>query len=278
MTVKIVTDSTSDIPPSLAEELGITVVPLNVHFGTDVFKDGIDIKPDEFYGKLVSSSRLPTTSQPSVGDFLSIYDELGKEHKEIVSIHISGKLSGTLNSATQAKEQYSGDARIEAIDSKHGSIGLAMVALAAYKAASDGLGLDDVIKEIQSAINEVEFFALVDTLEYLEKGGRIGKAQAFMGSMLKIKPILTVRDGEVFPLEKIRSRNKGIDRICELVKSCLPVSGMCVAYTTTPDDAKDLSDRLQELIPNEKIILSQVGPVVGTHSGPGVLAVALRKG
>ena len=218
MTVKIVTDSTSDIPPSLAEELGITVVPLNVHFGTDVFKDGIDIKPDEFYGKLVSSSRLPTTSQPSVGDFLSIYDELGKEHKEIVSIHISGKLSGTLKSATQAKAQYSGDARIEAIDSKHGSIGLAMVALAAYKAASDGLGLDDVIKEIQSAINEVEFFAMVDTLEYLEKGGRIGKAQAFMGSMLKIKPILTVRDGEVFPLEKIRSRNKGIDRICELVK------------------------------------------------------------
>ena len=278
MAVKIVTDSTSDLPASLAHDLGITIVPLNVHFGTDTFLDGIDIKPDEFYGKLVSSSQLPTTSQPSVGDFLSIYEELGVNNKEIISIHISGKLSGTLNSANQAKEQYGGDARIETIDSRHGSIGLAMVALAASKAAQNGLALDDVIREVESAIGEVEFFALVDTLEYLQKGGRIGKAQAFMGSVLKIKPILTVRDGEVFPLEKIRSRGKGIDRLCELVQACTPLSAMSVAYTTTRDDAESLVGRLKEFLPNGDIILSQVGPVVGTHSGPGVLAVALRKG
>ena len=197
MAVKVVTDSTADLPPALAKELGITVAPLNVNFGTEVCRDGVEILPDEFYRRLVTEPRLPTTSHPTVGDFLQSYQELGQTTNEIVSIHIYTKLSGTLNSANQAREQYQGDCRIEVVDSLQGSIGLGMVAIAANQAAQRGASIDEVVKETQSAIPRVQFFGLLDTIEYLMNGGRIGKAQGFAGSLLRIKPILVVRDGEV---------------------------------------------------------------------------------
>ena len=199
MTVKVITDSTADLPPALAEELGITVVPLNVHFGTEVYRDGVEITADEFYRRLVTASRLPTTSQPTPGDFLSAYDEMGQTTDEILSVHVSAKLSGTMNSATQAREEYGGACRIEIIDSLQGSMGLGMLAIAAAEAARRGDSLDDVVTETRAAIPKVGFIGLLDTLEYLEKGGRIGKAQAFMGSLLRIKPLLTIRDGEAHP-------------------------------------------------------------------------------
>ena len=277
MTVKVITDSTADLPPALAEELGITVVPLNVHFGTEVYRDGVEITADEFYRRLVTASRLPTTSQPTPGDFLSAYDEMGQTTDEIISVHISAKLSGTMNSATQALEEYAGSSRIEIVDSMQGSMGLGVVAIAAAEAASRGGGLDDVVAETRAAIPKVGFMGLVDTLEYLEKGGRIGKAQAFVGSLLRIKPLLTIRDGEAHPLERARTRAKGVDRMCELVQAEMPLKDLAVVYTTTPDEARALAQRLQSFLPQGEVILSQVGPVVGTYLGPGVLGVAFRK-
>ena len=277
MTVKVITDSTADLPPALAEELGITVVPLNVHFGTEVYRDGVEITADEFYRRLVTASRLPTTSQPTPGDFLSAYDEMGQTTDEIISVHISAKLSGTMNSATQAREEYGGESRIEIIDSLQGSMGLGMLAIAAAEAARRGGSLDDVVTETRAAIPKVGFMGLVDTLEYLEKGGRIGKAQAFMGSLLRIKPLLTIRDGEAHPLERARTRAKGVDRMCELVQAEMPLKDLAVVYTTTPDEARALAQRLQSFLPQGEVILSQVGPVVGTYLGPGVLGVAFRK-
>ena len=277
MTVKVITDSTADLPPALAEELGITVVPLNVHFGTEVYRDGVEITADEFYRRLVTASRLPTTSQPTPGDFLSAYDEMGQTTDEILSVHISAKLSGTMNSATQAREEYGGECRIEIIDSLQGSMGLGMLAIAAAEAARRGDSLDDVVTETRAAIPKVGFIGLLDTLEYLEKGGRIGKAQAFVGSLLRIKPLLTIRDGEAHPLERARTRAKGVDRMCELVQAEMPLKDLAVVYTTTPDEARALGQRLQSYLPQGEVILSQVGPVVGTYLGPGVLGVAFRK-
>ena len=277
MTVKVITDSTADLPPALAEELGITVVPLNVHFGTEVYRDGVEITADEFYRRLVTASRLPTTSQPTPGDFLSAYDEMGQTTDEILSVHVSAKLSGTMNSATQAREEYGGACRIEIIDSLQGSMGLGMLAIAAAEAARRGDSLDDVVTETRAAIPKVGFIGLLDTLEYLEKGGRIGKAQAFMGSLLRIKPLLTIRDGEAHPLERARTRAKGVDRMCELVQAEMPLKDLAVVYTTTPDEALALAQRLQSHLPQGEVILSQVGPVVGTYLGPGVLGVAFRK-
>ena len=277
MTVRVITDSTADLPPALAEELGITVVPLNVHFGTEVYRDGVEITADEFYRRLVIASRLPTTSQPTPGDFLSAYDEMGQTTDEILSVHISAKLSGTMNSATQALEEYGGECRIEIIDSSQGSMGLGMLAIAAAEAARRGDNLDDVVTETRATIPKVGFIGLLDTLEYLEKGGRIGKAQAFMGSLLRIKPLLTIRDGEAHPLERARTRAKGVDRMCELVQEQMPLKDLAVVYTTTPDEALALAQRLQSYLPQGEVILSQVGPVVGTYLGPGVLGVALRK-
>ena len=276
MTVKIVTDSTADLPPDLAESLGISVIPLNVHFGTDVFKDGIDIKPDEFYQRLTSGAQLPTTSQPNVGEFLSLYNDLAKSNEEIVSVHISDKLSGTLNSARQAKDQYEGSTRIETVDSKHGSMGLGLIAVRASKVAKNGGSVDDVVNAINQSIDSVKFFALLDTLEYLQKGGRIGKARAFMGNLLKLKPILSTKEGEVFPFERARSRTKGVDRIFSLVQEGLPVSDLAVFYSTTKSEAEDLAARLNPFISSGEIIMSQIGPVVGTHAGPGVLGVAFN--
>ena len=277
MAIKIVIDSTADMPSALVQQHGITVVPLNVHFGTEVFRDSIEISPDEFYKRLASSPKLPTTSQPTVGDFLEVYQELSNTTDEIVSIHVSGKLSGTLNSANQAKGEYTGNARIEVVDSEHVSMGLGMVAIAASKAAQGGATIEDVVKEAKQTIPKVLFVGLVDTLEYLEKGGRIGKAQALVGSILRLKPLLTVKDGEVHPLEKIRTRSKGIDRLCDIVKEHAPLDSLAVVYTTTPDDALQLADRLRPLVPNGDIPISQVGPVVGTHAGPGVLGISLTQ-
>ncbi len=277
MAIKIVIDSTADMPSALVQAYGITVVPLNVHFGTEVFRDSIEISADEFYKRLASSPKLPTTSQPTVGDFLEVYQELSNTTDEIVSIHVSDKLSGTLNSANQAKGQYTGNARIEVVDSEHVSMGLGMVAIAASKAAQGGATIEDVVKEAKQTISKVQFVGLVDTLEYLEKGGRIGKAQALVGSILRLKPLLTVKNGEVHPLEKIRTRSKGIDRLCDIVKEHVPLESLAVVYTTTPDDAAQLADRLRPLVPSGDIPISQVGPVVGTHAGPGVLGISLTQ-
>ena len=277
MKVKIVTDSTSDLPPALAEELGITVVPLNIHLGTEVYLDGVDLSADEFYRRLQSNPVLPSTSQPSVGAFVDIYQKLSQEADAILSIHISSAISGTYNSATQAKEQAAVDCPIQVVDTGQASMGLGFIAKAAAQAIQEGPGLEEAKEMVEKVTPYAEFFGLVETLEYLQKGGRIGKAQAFLGSLLNIKPLLTIKDGVAHPVERCRTRRKGIDRLCEIAEGFAPLEDLCIMHATTPEDAEEMAQRLGQLVPEKQIVMARIGPVVGTYLGPGALGLALRR-
>ena len=273
MTVRVITDSTADLPPEVAAELGIEVVPLNVHFGTDTFRDGIDLSADEFYERLVASPRPPTTSQPSVGAFLEVYQKTLEEADGIVSVHISAKVSGTWNSSVQAREQLSDPSQVEVVDTGQASMGLGWVAVAAARAAQAGASLEEVAGVARSAAEQVRVLFLVDTLEYLQKGGRIGKAQAMFGSVLSIKPLLTIQDGEVHPLERVRTRGKGVARLVQMVQEAAPLQTLAVLYTTTEDEARALAERLRPCVPSGEVIVGRLGTVVGTYAGPGLLGV-----
>ena len=273
MTVRVITDSTADLPSEMAAELGIEVVPLNVHFGTDTFRDGIDLSADEFYERLVASPRPPTTSQPSVGAFLEVYQKALEGADGVVSVHISAKVSGTWNSAVQAREQLSDSSKVTVVDTGQASMGLGWVAVAAARAAQAGASMDEVASLARSAAEQVRVLFLVDTLEYLQKGGRIGKAQAMFGSVLAIKPILTIQEGEVHPLERVRTRGKGVARLVQLVQEAAPLQSMAVLYTTTEDEARALAERLGPCVPSGQVIVGRLGTVVGTYAGPGLLGV-----
>ena len=275
MAVKIVTDSTADIPPELARKLGITVVPLYVHFGSEAFKDGIDISADEFYRRLVGGQILPKTSAPSPGDIAAAYTSLSKESREIVSIHISSKLSATYSSALLGKEQAGKDYHIEVVDSCMATMGLGLLAVGAAHRANAGATLYDITDWVHHAISKTHVFGLVDTLEYLQKGGRIGKAQAFLGSLLQIKPIINIRDGEVHPVERVRSRKKGLERLGELATTFKAVQSLALFYSTNDEAVEEVAQHLGEAFPDVEIYRSRFGPVIGTYVGPGALGVAL---
>ena len=288
MAIRLVTDSTADLSPELAERWNIKVVPLYVNFasgrgegtdaaeGIETLRDGVDISPDEFYRRLVESGVLPTTSQPSVQDFLEVYQELTKDGDEVISVHISSKLSGTSNSAVQAKERLGGDARVEVVDSGLASMGVGMTVLAGARAVESGADFDTALQEVRKASSELRIFFMVDTLVYLQKGGRLGKAQALLGSLLSIKPILTMRDGEIYPLERVRTRGKALHRLAEIVGEMAPIAELCVIHATTPQDAASLGEGLSHLLAPEKIISLRLGPTVGVHAGPGLVGVGVR--
>jgi len=275
MVVKVVTDSTSDIPAEVAQELEIAVVPLYVHFGNEVHQDGVDLSADEFFHKLVTEPILPKTSAPSAGTFAEMYEKLAPETDEIISIHISNKLSATYNIALLGKRGMEAHCRVEVVDSFSASIGLGLLAITAAKAALAGANLDEITAMIHRAIPKTHYFGMVDTLEYLHKGGRIGKAQTFLGSMLNIKPLLTLRDGEAYPLERARGRPKALARLCELVENFHHIKDMAIAHTTTPEEREALAVRLSPLFPPEQLYKSRCGATMGTYLGPGALTVAV---
>lgn len=275
MMVKIVTDSVSDISPAIADELGITVVPLNVVFGSEIYRDGIDLTTDEFYEKLRHSQRLPTTSTPPLQTFIEVYDRLAEETDEILVITIARKLSATGESALKAIESMDRKCRVEVLDSQLAIMAEGLLVITAAKAARDGASLDDILKAAERDIPRIQTRMAFDTLEYLKRGGRIGKAKALMGSMLKINPILGIRDGEVFPFGQERSRTKAIDRLYEFVMSYSKIDEMAVEDATTPDEADALVERLVEKYPKERIYRSKFSPVIGTNVGPSVIGVAV---
>ena len=277
MPVRVVTDSTADLPPEVAKAHGITVVPLNVQFGEESYLDGVDITADQFYRLLVSSPRLPTTSQPSVGAFIEAYQGIAEGAEGIVSVHISGKLSGTCSSATQAQTELVGTVPIEVVDTRQASLATGLAALAAARAAQAGASFAEVAAEAHRAAGEVSVLFMVDTLEYLQKGGRIGKAAAFLGSLLNVKPLLTIRDGEVHPLERARTRARAVARLVELVRQAAPVRELAVMHSTTPEDAEDLARQVAPLLSEGQVLMGRLGSVVGTYAGPGMLGVGLRR-
>ncbi len=275
MTVKIVTDSLSDIVSDIAGELGITVVPLYVRFGEKVYRDRVEITTDEFYHRLVHDDILPTTTQPPPGDFLEVYSQLAKETDEILVITVSSKLSGTYQSALQAKSMVEGKCRIEVIDSLTVAMGLGLMVISAAGAAQAGASLDELADSVRKAMSRSHLIMSFDTLKYLAKGGRIGKAQGFLGSLLSVKPILTVKDGEMAPLTRVRSRAAGMDYLGKFVAGFPRIEGLAVEYTTTPDDADSLIERVSSVFPKERIYRSVISPVLGTYAGPDALAVAV---
>ena len=276
MTVKIVTDSTSSIDRATAQDLGITVVAQSVHFGTRAFEDGVTITPDEFYEMLSDSADLPTTSQASPGRFRDVYEELGRDADGIVSIHISSRISGTLNSAQLGASASSSDCPIEVIDSRQASMGLGLIVLAAADAARRGADHEEVVSRAQSAARRAQCMCLLETLEYLQKGGRIGKAQALMGSALKIKPMIIVRDGEVHPLGRARTFKRALSNLKEAAREFAPVESLAVSYSTTPEVAREVANDLKDILPEGvEPHIARLGPALGVYAGPGAISISL---
>jgi DegV family protein with EDD domain len=275
MTVKVVTDSTSDLTPEIAAALGITVVPLNVHFGAETYRDGVDLTTEDFYQKLPVAQILPTTSAPAPGLFAETYDRLASETDEIVSIHISSKLSATYQAALDGKELSRAMARIEVVDSQWAIAGLGLIAVAAAATARDGGSLDEVAAVVRNSMQRVDFRMAFDTLEYLRRGGRIGRAQAFLGSALKINPILTIRDGLTEGVARVRCRAKAIDYLCDFASGFNDIEALAIEDGTAADEVAILAERLGSKFPAENIYRMKVSPVIGTHVGPHVLGVGV---
>ena len=276
MAIKVVTDSTSDLPADVAESLGSEVVPLNIHFGSDVYKDRVNLMPDAFYDKLINGDVLPTTSQPSVGEFIDVYERLGSDADGIVSVHISEKLSGTMNSARLASQQANADCPIEVVDTFQVSMGVGICAMEAAEVANSGGNMNQVILAARNAVTRSQCFFMLETLEFLQKGGRIGKAQALIGNLLKIRPMLMLQEGEVHPLGRERTRRKGISKLVDTVEELAPISGLAVMYSTEPDEAQTLAQNVSKfMIEGREPMMLQIGPVIGTYAGPDTLGIAL---
>jgi DegV family protein with EDD domain len=275
MSVVVVTDSTADIAPELIEELGIHLVPLKVIFGEEEFVDGVTIQAPEFYKKLESSDVFPTTSQPSPGEFVAKYEEIGADIDGIVSIHISSKLSGTYDSAMRASEQLAGEGpEIRVIDSLSSSMGTGLTVLAAARAAREGASLDEVAALAGDLISRTHVLFLLDTLEYLKRGGRIGTAAAFIGTLLKFHPLLGIVDGEVAPIARPRSKQKGVTALLSRLEAVGTIDQAAVIVANDQATANDLAMQVANITGLDVPPSSMIGPVIGAHCGPGLVGVA----
>ncbi|MCH8901352.1 MAG: DegV family protein [Chloroflexi bacterium] len=272
--VRVVTDSTADLSPEQAQELGITVVPMQVIFGEESFRDGIDLTSDEFFRRLKESDELPHTSQPSVGDFQETYERLAAETEQILSIHLSAGFSGTVDTARQAAQALIGRCSIEVIDSRTVSMAMGFAVIAAARAAREGAGLEACAEAARGTIQRGQLALALDTLEYLRRGGRIGRAQAFLGSVLRLKPILTIRDGGAHPLTRVRTRRKALDELLRLCLEQNDVVEAAVMHTTTPDDARHLAEEIERRC-GIAVHIGRIGPVLSVHGGPGTIGIAV---
>jgi len=275
MKVKVVTDSIADLPSQVVEELGITVIPLLIRFGTEIYRDGIDLTADEFYRKLVSSQDVPVTSVPPPAAFAETYDKLAEETDQILAIILSSRLSGTYDVARQSIGLMKRKCRVEVVDSRWATMAQGFIVMAAARAANTGANLDELLAITQRNISRVDFRAAFDTLEYLRRGGRIGRAQAFLGAMLRINPIIGLKDGLVEPVSRTHSRAKAIDYLYNFAMSFSHIEELAVEDTGATDDAEKLVERLSAKFPKERIHRSKMTPAIGTHTGPGLLLVAV---
>ncbi|MDF2631251.1 MAG: hypothetical protein K0R39_5082 [Symbiobacteriaceae bacterium] len=276
MGVRIVTDSTADLPESIRQELGIYMVPLTVHFGPESFLDTVEMGVDAFWAKLRTSSHHPKTAQPSPGDFLKVYQEATKDGDEVVSIHISTKLSGTMSSA-QIAAQMMPEAKITHIDTRSATWGLGMMAIEAARMAKAGRSAAAIVSAVEAIADRMHIFFTLDTLEFLQKNGRIGRAQALLGGLLGIKPILQVdREGFVAPADKVRGKSKIIPRSMELMQERVPAGRkikITVVHCKAPEEAAQWVDSVRSLYTVEELWIGDLGPVVATNVGPGTVGV-----
>lgn len=274
--IAIVTDSTSDIPKNMAKELDIKVIPLTVIFDKESFlDDGKDITISEFYKKIRSSEKLPTTTVPSPKYFIETYTDILKESESIISIHISSKMSGTVNSAEMAKKEMPGK-DIEIIDSEYVHLPLGFLVLKAAQLAQEGKSKKEILKGIYDLKPKIKVLFVPSTLEYLKKGGRIGKAKGLIASLLEIKPILTIHDGEVSQFKTVRRWSQAKTELIESMKTMVKnPQNLVVAIgdSDAKEDAEEMYERIKEAFNPKKILRADIGTVVGTHLGPGGLCV-----
>lgn len=274
--IKIVTDSGSGIPPQVAQQYGISVIPLYVHFGNEMFRDGVDIQLPEFLSRLKVAPQLPTTSQPSAGDFMELYKSLTADGSQVISIHLSSKLSGTVASALAAREMLPG-ASIHVVDSQFISAAEGTMAIEAARMAAAGQDASAILARLNNLIAGFRIYFVVDTLEYLQKGGRIGKAAALLGTALQMKPLLALEDGVVDAKERIRTKSKAVARMQELAaqetagRSC---RYLAVLHAAASEEAHQLMADLESQLKPVETMMAEVGPVIATHTGPGVIGAA----
>jgi DegV family protein with EDD domain len=272
MAVRIVTDSASDMPQELCDELGIDVVPLHIRFGDDEYVDREELSTEQFWQKLSGSSVLPETAAPSVGAFEETFRRLHDDGADgIVCVNLSSAMSATMQSAQVAAKALDGLCPIEVVDSKSVSMGQGSLALHAARLANDGADIDTIIADIEDRQSRAHLLATLDTLEYLRKGGRIGGAQAMLGSMLSIKPVITVKDGVVQPAGKVRTRSKALRFIAERLPAG-KVDSVCVLHAGAPDVDEFLT-MIEPVVPRSEVLTAQIGAVVGVHAGPRVIGI-----
>ena len=281
--IAIVTDSTAYIPKEMMNGHNIEIIPLQVIWEGKVYRDGIDITPKEFYTRLETAKYMPSTSQATPGDFIELYKSLLEQGFEILSVHISSKLSGTIDSAIQAKNALPGQ-RIELVDSLSTSMAMGFPVLNAAKAAEMGASLEECKTIVEKAYKNTGVLFVVSTLEFLHRGGRIGGAAAFIGNKLDMKPILELIDGKIEAVQRIRTMKKAIDKLVELTLERLDghktVQLACL-HANAPDEAQDLLDKICKKVNVECIqdsVVTEVSPVIGTHTGPGTIGITYQIG
>lgn len=283
--VYVVTDSTADLAPETAERLGIAVVPLVVRIGGESYRDGVDITPAAFYERMRQAGVPATTSQPSPHEFVAVYERIiasaGETRPTILSLHLSARFSGTLQAAAVAKQLVADRAEVIVVDTKLTAYPMGYIVRRVAEAARGGAAADECIALVDRLRANTHVFFLVDTLEYLHKGGRIGRAAALVGSLLQVKPLLTLEEGEIGVADKVRGKKKALDRLFALLAERVgdrPVRA-AVLYAAVPEEAAALRERVQAMFRVEGAVdVAEIGPVVGAHVGPGTLAVSLVTG
>ncbi len=269
---RVVTDSTADLPEEWRAEFGIEVVPLNVLFGNESFKDRVELGEDEFFERLGRAARLPTTSAPAPGEFAAVYERLSAECEGAISIHIGGNLSGTAEAARVGARAVEGfDVRV--VDTRSVTMCIAFLC----RVAAESPSLEEAVRRVEARLPKLRILALLDTLRYVEMGGRVNRAQAMIGSMLDLKPILGVADGEIRGLDRVRTRGKAIPRLLELLRADLPAEYLSVVHAQAPDAAARIRDELAAELPDTDIVTGQIGTVLATHTGPKALGLAYIK-
>lgn len=279
MAVKIVTDSTSDLPKQIAEQYGISVVPLKVLFGDEEYRDGIDLTNEEFYTKMARQKELPTTAQVNPGEFEEEFSKHLDNGDDVIGIFISSKLSGTYSSAVMAKEILN-KGRIYVIDSKSATFGLGLLVIEAAEMAAQGIDAEEIYQRIEILKDQVVFYGVIDTLEYLKKGGRLSATSAIAGSILGIKPIISLIDGAVAVIGKARGRKKAfLWMMGDLKENHVDLNGkrICIAHAMAPEGIKELKQLILHQHKPKELVEFSLGPVIGTHAGPGCIGFSCYK-
>jgi DegV family protein with EDD domain len=274
-TVRVVTDSTADIPPQLASALDITVIPDVITFGQQAYRDGIDITLEHFYELLLTSRHVPKTAHPGLGVFLDVYRRLGQDGEGIVSIHVGQHLSGLVGAAQTAAAELSPRVRVTVVDSQQLSVGQGWQVIAAARAAQQGVSFEEVVALAQRLPPLAHGVVMLDALDYMQRGGRMGRLTALMGAMLRVKPLINVVDGHPALLGNVRTRRRALDRLVEYVSTRAPFLALAVVHVGAPELAANLADLLSVFHPRERILVRETGVAVAIHLGPGAVGVCL---